>query len=332
MKAFAPSVSIRFIHDPVGDPGLFHCLSSSSLHCFTCRKISASRLPAAQLRVVGKRLARQLRCHAVCSFSLPSHPNPFPAVMPPAYLAPKHNDVAVMPGATAAGVPPASCPARPGGLLRPTRSCCASPLRACRARTFPPPGAPSCFVVPQSRHSPSLRDGTVTTLGFGFLSSFAPATGRPRFARTSRRRAHFPSPPGRRRRPLRGDCFAPAACHTFSLSPSRQTSLRSDCLGGCYRSDRRDPPAASLWTGHVSALLLLMVLREAADTCCAVTAASLRSSFFPAPLPGDLASLGRPEAELFCAVLPYSLLSPPEVGDRRLRAFILSLFVGATHA
>lgn len=138
--------------------------------------------------------------------------------------------------------------------------------------------------------------------GSGILvsfSSFAPATGRPRFARTLRSRAHFPSPPGRRRRPLSGDCFAPAACRTFSLSPSRQTSLRSDCLGGCYRSDRRDPPAASLWTGHVSALLLLMVLREAADTSCAVTAASLRSSFFPAPPPGDLTSLGRPEAGLF---------------------------------
>ena len=88
MKAFAPWVSIRFIHDPVGDPGLFHCLSSSSLHCFTCRKVSASRLPAAQLRVVSKRLARQLCCHTVCCLSFPSHPSPFPAVVPPAYLAP----------------------------------------------------------------------------------------------------------------------------------------------------------------------------------------------------------------------------------------------------
>lgn len=94
-----------------------------------------------------------------------------------------------------------------------------------------PKGAPSCFIVPQSRRGPSLRDGTVTALGFGFLSSFAPATGRPRFVRTPRSRAHFPSPPGRRRRPLCGDCFAPAACRTFPLSPSRQTSLRSDCPG-----------------------------------------------------------------------------------------------------
>jgi len=113
MKAFAPWVSIRFIHNQVGDSGLFHCWYSSSLHCFTCRKISASRPPAAQLRVVSKRLARQLCCHAVCSISFPSRPNPFPAVMPPAYLAPKHNDVAVMPGAAAAGVPPASSPAHP---------------------------------------------------------------------------------------------------------------------------------------------------------------------------------------------------------------------------
>jgi hypothetical protein len=42
-----------------------------------------------------------------------------------------------------------------------------------------------------------------------------------------------------------------------------------------------------------------MVLREAADTSCAVTAASLRYSFFPAPPPGDLTSLGRPEVGLF---------------------------------
>jgi len=42
-----------------------------------------------------------------------------------------------------------------------------------------------------------------------------------------------------------------------------------------------------------------MVLREAADTSCAVTAASLRSSFFPAPPPVGLVSLGRPEAGLF---------------------------------
>ncbi len=81
-----------------------------------------------------------------------------------------------------------------------------------------PRGAPSCVIVPQSRHSPSLRDGTVTALGSRFLSSFTSAAGRPRFARTPRSRAHFPSPPGPRRRTLRGDCFAPASCRTFLFS------------------------------------------------------------------------------------------------------------------
>jgi|GEM_PF-2226041 len=165
-----------------------------------------------------------------------------------------------------------------------------------------PRGAPSCVIVPQSRHSPSLRDGTVTALGSRFLSSFTSAAGRPRFARTLRSRAHFPSPPGRRRRPLRGDCLAPAACRTFSIFPPRAGRLRfaQTALAGRYRSGHRDPPDASLWTGHGSALLLLlMVLREATDTSCAVTAASLRSSFFPTPPLGDLASLGRPEAGFF---------------------------------
>jgi len=32
-----------------------------------------------------------------------------------------------------------------------------------------PRGAPSCVIVPQSRHSPSLRDGTVTALESRFL-------------------------------------------------------------------------------------------------------------------------------------------------------------------
>jgi len=163
-----------------------------------------------------------------------------------------------------------------------------------------PRGLPLVSLYHRAVTAPRFATGLSRPWDSGFcLLSFAPATGRPRFARTPRSRAHFPSPPGRRRRPLRGDCFAPAACRTFSLSPSRQTSLRSDCLGGCYRSDRRDPPAASPGTGHGFRLLFLLVLREAADTCCAVTAASLRSSFFPALPPGDLASLGRPEAGLF---------------------------------
>jgi hypothetical protein len=168
MKAFAPWVSIRFIHDPVGDPGLFHCLSSSSLHCFTCRKISASRLPAAQLRVVGKRLTRQLRCHAVCSFSLPSHPNPFPAVMPPAYLAPKHNDVAVMPGATAAGVPPSSSPALAVSFAR--RGHAAHHLFGLAGPApFRPQGLPLVSLCPRAVTAPRFATGLSRLWDSGFF-------------------------------------------------------------------------------------------------------------------------------------------------------------------
>jgi len=222
--------------------------------------------------------------------------------MPPAYLAP---NITTLPSCQVLRRQASRQPHPPPAPMvrrRPMRSCCASPHRACRSRSLPPPRAPPCFIVPQSRHSPSLRDGTVTALGFRFFSSFIPATGRPRFARTPRSRAHFPSPPGRRRRPLCGDCFAPAACRTFSFlftpCPGRLRFVQT-AQAGRYRSGRRDPPAASLWTGHVSALLLLMVLREAADTSCAVTAASLRYSFFLSPPPGDLTFLGRPEAGLF---------------------------------
>ena len=75
--------------------------------------------------------------------------------------------------------PASLIPRPPGGLRRPTRSCCASPLRACRARTFPPPGAPSCFIVPQSRHSPVIRVSFFVHFGYRATSlcSDAPKPG-----------------------------------------------------------------------------------------------------------------------------------------------------------
>jgi|LSQX01.2.fsa_nt_gb hypothetical protein len=88
MKAFAPWASNRFIAGWIGDSGFFYVDGC-------------------------KRLVRQLRCHDVCSLSFPTRPSPFPAVMPPCIPCTKHNDVAVMPGAAVAGVPPASSPAHP---------------------------------------------------------------------------------------------------------------------------------------------------------------------------------------------------------------------------
>jgi hypothetical protein len=170
---------------------------------------------------VRKRRARRTDGHAVCRLSFPTRPSPLSAVMPPANLAPKHNDVAVMPGAAAAGVAPASSPARPGGLRCPTRSCCASPHRACRAHSHPPPEAPSYSAVSHCRHSRSLCFATVTALGIPVSFSFAPASGRPHCVRTPSSRAHILSPPGRRRRPLRGDCFAPAASWCSGTQQSR---------------------------------------------------------------------------------------------------------------
>jgi len=51
--------------------------------------------------------------------------------------------------------------------------------------------------------------------------------------------------------------------------------------------------------GHGNRLLLMLVLRDAADTGFAVTTASLRSLLSISPPPGDLGSLGRPEAGVF---------------------------------
>ncbi len=84
----------------------------------------------------------------------------------------------------------------------------------------------------------------------------------------------------------------------FTPRPGRLRFAQT-AQAGCYRSGRRDPYRATLETGHVSALLPLVVLRDTADTSCAVTAASLRSSFILSPPPAGLASLGRPEAGLF---------------------------------
>ncbi len=144
LMAFAPWVSIRFIHDPVGDPGFFYVDGC-------------------------KRLARQLCCQVACIlFSLP--PKPFSGCHAACIPCTKHTDVAVMQGAAAAGFPPASSPARPDGpsspdaaMLRITSSGLPDPLPSA------PKGAPSCVIVPQSRHSHSLRDGTVTALAFWFL-------------------------------------------------------------------------------------------------------------------------------------------------------------------
>ena len=99
-------------------------------------------------------------------------------------------------------------------------------------------------------------------------------------------------------------CILSNLSFLFTPRPGRLRFAQT-AQAGRYRSGRRVPyRRAALGTGHVSALLLLMVLREAADTSCAVTAASLRSSFFPALPPGDLTSLGRPEAWILQAVSP----------------------------
>lgn len=165
-------------------------------------------------------MSRQINTLSHRLQTLFSHPpKPFSGCHAACIPCTKHNDVAVMPGAAAAGVPPASSPAHPAVSFARRGHAAHHLIGLAGPAPIRPKGAPPCSIVLQSRHSPSLRDGTVTALGFRSLSSFAPATGRPRFARTLRSRAHFPSPPGRRRRPLRGDCFAPAACRTFSLSP-----------------------------------------------------------------------------------------------------------------
>jgi len=129
------------------------------------------------------------------------------------------------------------------------RSCSASPHRACRARSLPPPWGSLLFrcASEPSQSLASLRDCHGSGIPVSF--SFTPAPVRPRFARTPRSWAHIPSPPGRRRRPLRGDCFAPAACRTFSLSPSRQTSLCSDCSGRALSQRLPCPVPRCAWNG-----------------------------------------------------------------------------------
>jgi len=224
-------------------------------------------------------------------------------------------------------------PPAPTVRRRPMRSCCASPHWACRSRSLPPPRAPPCFIVPQSRHSPSLRDGTVTALGFRFfffvhsgyratsLCSDAPKPG-------SLLIASGASQTTAARRLLCPCGLSNLFFLLFTPCPGRLRFAQT-ALAGRYRSGHRDPPAASLWTGHVSALLfLLMVLREAADTGCAVTAVSLRShSLYPAS--------GRPRfprtlgSRAFLSGIARQPLSPPEVGDSRPRAFLL-VFVAVT--
>jgi len=88
MKAFAPWVSIRFIANPDGVSGFFY--------------------------VDGTQTSRQINTlsHRLQSlFSRP--PKPFSGCHAACIPCTKHTDVAVMPGAAVAGVPPASSPAHP---------------------------------------------------------------------------------------------------------------------------------------------------------------------------------------------------------------------------
>jgi len=157
--------------------------------------------------MVGKRRARQLRCHAGCIL-------PFPPTRALFRLSCRlHCHAQDMTGCAAMPCDSRQAsrqphPPRPDGpsspdevMLRITPSGLSGPHPSALR------GLPLVSLCPRA----------VTALGFGFLSAFTPATGRPRFAQTPRSRAHFPSPPGRRRRPLRGDCFAPAAYRTFSF-------------------------------------------------------------------------------------------------------------------
>jgi len=157
--------------------------------------------------VDGAQTSRQINTLSHRLQTLSSHPpKPFSGCHAACIPCTKHNDVAVMPGAAAAGVPPASSPAHPAVSFARRGHAAHHLIGLAGPAPIRPKGAPPCSIVLQSRHSPSLRNGTVTALGFRSLSSFAPVIGRPRFARKPRSRPHFPSPP---------------ACRTFSLSSLR---------------------------------------------------------------------------------------------------------------
>mgnify|MGYP007083350770 CR=1 FL=1 len=249
--------------------------------------------------MVGKRRARQLRCHAVCIL-------PFPPTQALFRLSCRlHCHAQDMTGCAA--MPCDSRQASRQPHPPPTRR---SPLPDEVMLRITPPGLPGPLPsAPRGRPLISLCLRAVTAPRFAarlsrpwnsglFLRSLRlpgdlALLGRPEAGLTSHRlRGVADDRCSATALPLR--LIVPFLCPRPGRLRFAQTAQ-----AGRYRSGHRDPPAASLWTGHVSALLLLMVLREAADTRCAVTAASLRSSFFPAPPPVALVSLGRPEAGLF---------------------------------
>ena len=120
----------------------------------------------------------------------------------------------------------------------------------------------------------------------------------------------------------------------FSLySPSWQTSLCSDCPGRALsqRSPCPVPPRCA-WNGT-------RLRAASSDGAPGGSRHELRCDcrlppFFILPRPAS----GRPHFPRTPGSVdsPSGVarppLSPPKVGDRRLRALILSLFVGATHA
>jgi len=222
------------------------------------------------------------------------------------------------------------------------RSYFASPHRACRDRSHPPPWAPPFSAVPQVCHNRSLRLRLSRTWGIPVsFSSFIPATGRPRFARTPRSRASLwgimyarsPLPPDGDRR-FRADYFLPGrpirdapALDAFLpiASGASQTTASRRLLCPCGLSNlfflccpvpadfaplRLPRPGVAavvaVTCGHGNRLLIVRLLRDAADTSCAVTAASLRLSSIISPLTGDLGSLGRRSVGISCAVSPDS--------------------------
>jgi hypothetical protein len=128
-----------------------------------------------------------------------------------------------------AGVPPASNPRPPMRSRLHARSRLTSPRRVSRALTRPPPGAPSSSAVPPGSHSGSRCFTAVTAPGspnFSHAVPFAPATGRPRGARTPCCRAHsgLPTP-------------------VFSLRLKKKFCRSGDCLSSPLCSaDRQTPP------------------------------------------------------------------------------------------
>ena len=175
------------VRQPCGHEGLcalgfypVHCQSGWRLRAFSLlvliefvpfhTPIYQYITPARRPTVSGKQTPRQttLLSHRLLSlFSLP--PKPFSGCRAACIPCTKHTDVAVMPGAAAAGVPPASSPAHPAVTVARRGHAAHHPIGLAGPAPIRPQGLPLVSLYPRAVTAPRFATGLSRPWDSGFF-------------------------------------------------------------------------------------------------------------------------------------------------------------------